>query len=171
MQLAHKTDAGAVRLDISDSDQLCEGYEGMLRSVRERSPQVQIDGVLVQPMVRDGIEVIVGVHHDAQFGPVLMLGLGGTLVEVLEAISHRLCPIGENQANAMISEVKGLSRLLAGYRGGPKADSQALVDTLVRVSLMAVWAKEEISSLDINPLAVLPAGCGVVALDALIIPQ
>jgi acyl-CoA synthetase (NDP forming) len=122
-------------------------------------------------MVSGGVETIAGISRDPQFGPVLMLGLGGVLVEALGAVAWRICPIGPAEARAMIHEVKGLARILGGYRGLPKADIEALVDTLVRLSRLAVWAKDEIASLDINPLAVLPEGQGVVALDALIVPR
>lgn len=170
-QIAHKTDAGGVRLDLAGPEALAAAYGGMLAQVKSRHPEAKIDGVLVQQMVRDGIEVIVGMSHDAQFGPVLMLGLGGILVEALGAASWRVCPIGPRDAREMIDEVKGLSKILAGYRGHPKADAEALADTLVKVSRLAVSAKDEVSSLDINPLAVLQEGRGVIALDALIFPK
>jgi len=169
-QITHKTEAGGVRLGIASPEALAASYEGMLAEVRSRHPEARIDGVLVQRMVRGGVEVIVGISRDPQFGPVLMLGLGGILVEALGAVSWRVCPIGLRDAREMIGEVKGLSKILAGYRGRPKADVGALEDTLVRISRLAVWAENEISSLDINPLAVLPEGQGVVALDALIVP-
>lgn len=169
-QIAHKTEAGAVRLGVVGPEELARGYEEMLATVRAQCPGAPIDGVLVQQMVSGGVEVIVGVSRDAQFGPVLMLGLGGVLVEALGAVSWRVCPIGPRDARAMIGEVKGLSRILAGYRGRPRADVGALVDALVDISRLAVWAREEILSLDVNPLAILPEGHGVVALDALVIP-
>lgn len=169
-QIAHKTEAGGVRLGIPDAAALARAIDGVLASVRSRQPEARLDGLLVQQMVSGGIEVILGVSRDVQFGPVLMLGLGGILVEALGAAAWRVCPIGRREAQEMIGEVKGLSRLLAGYRGRPKADAEALVEALVHVSRMALWAKDEIASLDINPLAVLPEGQGAVALDALIVP-
>ncbi len=169
-QIAHKTDAGGVRLGIAGPEALSAAYQGMLGQVKSGRPEAKIDGVLVQQMALDGVEVIIGVSQDAQFGPVLMLGLGGVLVEALGAASWRVCPIGPRDAREMIDEVKGLSQILAGYRGHPKADAEALADILVKVSRLAVWAKDDVSSLDINPLAVLPEGKGVMALDALIIP-
>jgi acetate---CoA ligase (ADP-forming) len=169
-QITHKTDAGGVRLGIAGPEALATAYEEMLAHVKSRNPEAKIDGVLVQQMVKGGIEVIVGVSRDAQFGPVLMLGLGGVLVEAMGAASWRVCPIGPRDAREMIGEVRGLSKILAGYRGSPKADLDSLADTLVKVSRLAIWAGDEISSLDINPLAVLPDGKGVLALDALILP-
>jgi acetate---CoA ligase (ADP-forming) len=170
-QIAHKTESGGVRLGLTGPDELAQAYGEMMKRVGAACPSAKIDGVLVQQMVHDGVEVIVGVSRDSQFGPVLMLGLGGVLVEALGAASWRVCPIGPRDAREMIGEVKGLSKILAGYRGHAKADAGALADALVKVSRLAVWAKEEISSLDINPLAVLPEGKGVLALDALIIPK
>lgn len=169
-QITHKTDVGGVRLGITDPEALTAAYGGMLDQVKSTCPEANIDGVLVQQMVDRGVEVIVGVSHDPQFGPVLMLGLGGVLVEALGAASWRVCPVGVRDAREMIGEVKGLSKILAGYRGHAKADTEALTDALVKISRLAAWAKDEITSLDINPLAVLPEGSGVRALDALIIP-
>jgi acetate---CoA ligase (ADP-forming) len=169
-QITHKTEAGGVRLGLAGPEALAAAYTEMLTQVKSKCPEAKIDGVLVQQMVHNGVEVILGVSRDPQFGPVLMLGLGGVLVEALEAVSWRVCPVGPRDAREMIGEVKGLSKILAGYRGHAKADSEALVDALVKVSRLAVWGNEEISSMDINPLAVLPEGEGVRALDALIFP-
>ena len=169
-QIAHKTEAGGVRLGITNAAELAAAREEMLATVSSRCPQADIDGVLVQQMVRGGVEVIVGVSRDRQFGPVLMVGMGGIMTEALGAAAWRVCPVTKRDALEMIEDVKGLAKILAGYRGLPKADVPALADTLVRISHLAFWAKEEISSLDVNPLAVLPDGQGVVALDALVVP-
>jgi acetyltransferase len=118
-------------------------------------------------MVRGGTEVIVGVNYDAQLGPVLLYGMGGVLVEVMRDIALRVCPVSRLDAEEMVAQVRG-SRLLHGFRGQPKADVDALVDTLVSVSDLAVNLEGVIEELDINPLAVLPEGKGVRALDALV---
>jgi acyl-CoA synthetase (NDP forming) len=141
-----------------------------MKSVAAYDPKAHIDGVLVQKMASGGIELIVGVSRDEQFGPVLMLGLGGVLAEALEAATWRVCPINRREAREMIGEVRGLAKLLAGFRGAPKADEDALVDALVAVSRLAVDAADDIASLDINPLSVLPEGQGAIALDALVVP-
>ncbi len=159
-----------MRLALADASALRNAYEEMIATVRTRQPEARVEGVLVQQMVSGGVEVILGVSRDDQFGPVLMMGLGGVLVEALGAASWRVCPVNPREAKEMIGEVKGLSRILAGYRGSPRADFEALLDALVSVSRLAVWASEEISSLEINPLAVLAEGKGAVALDALILP-
>jgi acetate---CoA ligase (ADP-forming) len=169
-QIPHKTEAGGVRLNIGDDKAMGEAYDAMMRSVSAFDPKAKIDGVLLQKMASGGIELIVGVSRDEQFGPVLMLGLGGVLAEALEAATWRVCPINRREAREMIGEVRGLSKLLAGFRGSPKADEDALVDALVAVSRLAVDAADEIASLDINPLSVLPEGQGAIALDALVVP-
>jgi acetate---CoA ligase (ADP-forming) len=132
------------------------------------SRQVRILGVSVQEMIRDGVEVIVGVSCDPQLGPVLLFGSGGVMVEVYNDVALRRCPITRGEAEAMIAEVKG-ARLLQGFRGRPVADLAALADTLVRVSHLAMHLDGHLAELDINPLMVLPAGQGVKAADALVV--
>jgi acetyltransferase len=117
-------------------------------------------------MVPGGVEVIVGVSYDDQLGPVLLFGSGGVLVEVYHDVALRHCPVTRSEALAMVSQVKG-ARLLQGFRGRPAADVEALVDTLVRVSHLAVNLEGTLAELDINPLLVLPAGQGAKAVDAL----
>ena len=118
-------------------------------------------------MVNDGIELIVGMHRDRQFGPVILVGLGGVLAELLNDVSLRLCPLDSADVEDMLSELKG-SRLLRGFRGGVARDLEALGDALVRLSELA-GDFPEIESIDINPLAVFAEGRGVKAVDALIV--
>jgi acetyltransferase len=132
------------------------------------APQARIIGVSVQEMVKDGVEVIVGVSCDPQLGPVLLFGSGGVMVEVYNDVALRRCPITRSEAQAMIAEVKG-ARLLRGFRGRPAADLEALADTLVRVSYLAMHIEGHLAELDINPLMVLPSGQGVKAVDALVV--
>jgi acyl-CoA synthetase (NDP forming) len=132
------------------------------------APQARITGVSVQEMVRDGVEVIVGVSRDPQLGPVLLFGSGGVMVEVYNDVALRRCPITRSEAQAMIAEVKG-ARLLHGFRGRPAADLEALADTLVRMSHLAMHLEGHLAELDINPLMVLPSGQGVKAVDALVV--
>ena len=139
----------------------------MVANAESYSPGARIEGVLVGEMVRDATEVIVGVTHDSQLGPVLLFGMGGVLVEVMRDVALRVCPISRLDAEEMVAQVRG-SRLLQGFRGQPKADVDALVETLVQVSNLAVHLDGAIEELDINPLAVLPEGSGVKALDALV---
>ena len=169
-EISHKTEAGGVRLGIGDDDALAAAHATMMASVRAAHPGAKLDGVLVQQMVGDGVELIVGVSRDLQFGPVLMLGMGGILVEALGAAAWRVCPVTRVDAQEMIGEVRGLATILAGVRGRPAADVDALLDVLVNISRLAVSAQADIASLDVNPLAVLPKGRGAIALDALVVP-
>ena len=165
--ILHKTEAGALRVGLTNQDALRAAYGEVLANAEAYAPGARIDGVLIGEMVRDGTEVIVGVSYDAQLGPVLLFGMGGILVEVMRDVALRVCPVSRLDAEEMVAQVQG-SRLLHGFRGRPKADVQALVDTLVRVSDLAVHLDGVIEELDINPLAVLPEGQGVRALDALV---
>jgi acetyltransferase len=132
------------------------------------APGAAVGGVVVQEMVTNGVEVIVGVAYDEQLGPILLFGSGGVLVEVYQDVALRRCPITSAEALEMISEVKG-ARLLRGFRGRPAADVDALAETLVNVSHLAVHLEGHVAELDINPLMVLPAGAGVKAVDALVV--
>ena len=129
---------------------------------------MSINGVSVQEMVLDAVEVIVGVSYDEQLGPVLLFGTGGLMVEVYDDVALRLCPIDGSDARAMIADVKG-SLLLKGIRGRPAADVAALTETLVRVSHLGAQLEGSLAELDINPLMVLPVGQGVKAADAMAI--
>jgi acetyltransferase len=132
------------------------------------APQARVTGVSVHEMVRDGVEIIIGVTCDPQLGPVLLFGSGGVMVEVYNDVALRRCPITRAEAQAMITQVKG-ARLLQGFRGRPPADLAALADTLVRVSHLAMHLEDHLAELDINPLIVLPSGQGVKTVDALVV--
>jgi acetyltransferase len=165
--ILHKTEAGVVRLGIDGSEQVGEAYQGVTNNARSYSPGASINGVLVQEMVSGGVETIVGVSYDDQLGPVMLFGTGGVMVEVYNDVALRICPVTRAEALEMIAEVKGAA-LLQGFRGSPKADIDALADTLVQVSHMAVNLDGTLAELDINPLMVLPQGQGVKAADALV---
>ena len=166
--ILHKTEAGAVRLNLADAAQVSAAFADITAAARRYDPDARIDGVTVQEMVAGGVETIVGVSYDAQLGPVLLFGAGGVTVEVYNDVTLRLCPITRADALEMIDEVKG-ARLLRGFRGAPPADIDALADALTLVSQMAVQLEGSLSELDINPLLALPAGRGVKAVDALAI--
>ena len=170
-EFPHKTEAGVMRLGLNDDGSVREAYDELM-SIANRSlgDSTAINGVLVQEMVSDAVEVIVGVSYDSQLGPVLMFGLGGVMVEVYQDTAFRLCPISRSEAVEMIQEVKG-SKLLQGFRGRPPADVGALAETLVQVSHLAVQLEGELAELDVNPLMVLPSGQGVKAADALAVFQ
>jgi acyl-CoA synthetase (NDP forming) len=166
--ILHKTEAGVVRLNLGNAAEVQAAYAEIFANAKAYAPQARIIGVSVQEMVGDGVEVIVGVSCDPQLGPVLLFGSGGVMVEIYNDVALRRCPITRSEAQAMIAEVKG-ARLLQGFRGGPAADIEALADTLLRVSYLAIHLEEHLAELDINPLMVLPSGQGVKAVDALVV--
>jgi acyl-CoA synthetase (NDP forming) len=152
--LLHKTERRAVALDIRDEAALDAVHADF--SARFAS---EMTAVLVQQMVPDGVEMIVGALHDATFGPLIACGSGGVLVDLLADSAFRLHPLSASDATAMIDELRG-ARLLRGYRGKPPADAAALHDVLLRVSAL-VSVAPEIVELDLNPVIVLTAGARV----------
>ncbi|WP_329464622.1 acetate--CoA ligase family protein [Streptomyces sp. NBC_01431] len=164
--LAHKTELGLVKVQLTSASQVRDAYRELTDIARYEG--VDLDGILVCQMVERGVEMVVGVTHDALFGPTVTVGLGGVLVEVLGDSAVRVPPFGEEQARDMLGELRGRA-LLEGVRGGPPVDVDALVEVVLRVQRMALELGEELSELDINPLMVLPRGQGAVALDALAI--
>jgi len=168
--ILHKTEAGVVRLGLRNPDEVRSAYAGIMTNAARHAPNATISGALVQEMVNGGVEVIVGISYDAQLGPMLLFGSGGVMVEVYNDVAQRHCPITRSEALDMVAEVKG-AKLLRGFRGQPPADINALADTLVRVSHLAVHLEGQLAELDINPLMVLPAGQGVKAVDALVVLQ
>ena len=169
--LLHKTEAGAIRLGLTDPAQVQAAYADIMSNAVSAAPAgAAINGVLVQEMVSGGVEVIIGVSYDPQLGPTLLFGIGGVMVEIYNDIALRLCPITHPEALEMINQVQG-SRLLHGFRGAPPADLDALANALVSISYLAVHLEGTLSELDINPLMVLPAGQGIRAADALAVFQ
>lgn len=163
--VTHKSDSGGVRLGLSNMAQVGKAYGEIRKAVKQHYPKAKIAGISVQKMVRPGVEVIIGMTKDAQFGPVLMFGLGGILVEVLKDVSFRIVPLTKRDAREMIKEIKGYP-LLEGYRGQEPADITFLEDVLVKVSDF-VDKNPEIKELDLNPLFAYKDGA--VAVDARVI--
>ncbi len=161
----HKTDAGGVKVGLSDDEAVREGYREIMNAINENHPDAKIHGVLVQEMVEGGIETILGVADRPPFGPVMAFGLGGVFVELMKDITLRLAPIDENGAADMVNEIRG-SKLLDGYRGQPGTDREQLAKTIARLSELAVKFHADIEELDINPLVF--NGDRILALDALI---
>jgi acyl-CoA synthetase (NDP forming) len=164
-QITHKSDVGGVKLDLKSPEEVAAAFDEIMAAARRAAPDAAIDGVSVQQMARPGIEVIVGVSTDPQFGPVIMFGLGGILVEVLKDVSFRIIPIASRDARQMIHEIKGFP-LLEGYRGQDPADLAALESLLLRVSAF-VEQQPEVSELDLNP--VFAYKDGALAVDARIV--
>ncbi|MEU6366292.1 acetate--CoA ligase family protein [Streptomyces sp. NPDC046931] len=163
-RIAHKTELGLVKIGLTSASQVRDAYRELTDIARYEG--IALDGVLVCQMVERGVEMVVGIGHDRLFGPTVTVGLGGVLVEVLRDAAVRVPPFGEEQARAMLLELRGRP-LLDGVRGRPPADVDALVEVVLRVQRMALELGDEIAELDINPLMVLPRGQGAVALDAL----
>ncbi len=133
-----------------DADEVAAAYKHVTESVALKAPGAKINGILLQEMVNDGIELIVGMHRDRQFGPVILVGLGGVLAEILNDVALRLCPLDVLDVEDMLSELKG-ARLLRDFRGGVARDVKAVGDALVRLSELAGDFPDEIESIDINP--------------------
>jgi acyl-CoA synthetase (NDP forming) len=163
-QLAHKSELGLVKVGLTSASQVRDAYRELTDIARYEG--IELDGVLVCQMVERGVEMVVGVTHDELFGPTVTVGLGGVLVEVLQDTAVRVPPFGEDQARALLGELRGKA-LLDGVRGAPPADVDALVEVILRVQRMALELHDDLAELDINPLMVLPRGQGAVALDAL----
>jgi acyl-CoA synthetase (NDP forming) len=166
--IPHKTEAGGVVLGVSGAAAVREAFERLMENAARHAPGARIEGVLVSPMVQDGIECILGAKTDPVFGPIVLFGLGGIYTEVLNDVSLRRAPFGEETARAMIGEVKGKS-LLEGERGRPPADLHALALAISQLSLFAAANADAVESVEMNPLLALPNGC--LALDALIVTR
>jgi len=164
-QITHKSDIGGVRVGLATKGAVSKGFSEIMAAAAAKAPGAVVTGVSVQKMAPSGLELVIGMNKDAQFGPVLMFGLGGTLVEVLRDVTFRIVPLTAQDAKAMIREIRGY-RLLEGYRGQPAVDIQHIEELLLRVSAM-IEANPEIKEMDINPLIAYEKGA--VAVDARII--
>ena len=163
--VAHKSDVGGVVLGLESHEEVAEAYDEIIRSVQAAQPSATIEGISVQEMASPGVEVIVGVTTDPQFGPVMMFGLGGIMVEVLGDVAFRLAPRGEGDARDMIDEIQG-RQVLDGVRGQPPVDIGAIESMLDRVSVFAA-EHPEVAELDLNPVIASPEGA--IAVDARIV--
>lgn len=164
-QITHKTDVGGVKLDLGTAKEVRAAFDEIIRAARRAEPRATIDGVSVQRMAEPGIEVIVGMTTDAQFGPVLMFGLGGVLVEVLKDVAFRVVPITARDARQMLREIQAFP-LLQGYRGQEPADLRALEGLLLKLSKF-IERQPDIAELDLNPVFAYPKGA--VAVDARVV--
>jgi acetyltransferase len=162
--VVHKFDAGGVILNVCGEEAARETYQQIYVNVEKAVPGAKIDGILMEEMAQKGVEVILGVNRDAKFGPLMMFGLGGTMVEVLKDVSFRLAPMWRISAEKMVRSIRSF-QVLDGFRGSPKADIDAIIDTLLRLSAM-VCNHPEITECDINPLIVHAAGKGCSVADS-----
>ena len=166
----HKTELGAVVLNVATEDGVRAAYETVTSLARAADRAAPIEGVLIAPMVSGGIETILGVRNDPTFGPVVMFGLGGTLVEVIDDVSFRVAPFDEAEARRMIGETRA-GKVLHGVRGRGPYDVAALSAALAHLSAFAAAHGDRIDSAEVNPFVVLPEGHGAVALDAVILTR
>lgn len=161
--LLHKSDWDGVRLDLTSEADVRDAYEAITNNLKEAGRLDELDGIVVQPHVEEGLEVMVGMTDDEVFGPLVTFGLGGVLIEILEDISVRITPLTNYDANGMLDEIKG-ARLLDGYRGSPPADRESLKELLLRISIL-VEDVPEIKEMDLNPVKAFTPGNGYTALD------
>lgn len=166
--ILHKSDVGGVILNVPDVEAAENAYLQIMENVKKNCPQAQINGILMTSMMKPGVEMILGVNNDPQFGPMLMIGMGGVFVEVFKDVAVRPAPVNREEAMKMLKSLKAY-RLLNGYRGNKKCDLEALCETIVRVSEFAAAKKDILKELDINPLFVYPKGEGVGVADSLIV--
>ncbi len=162
--VVHKFDAGGVLLNVRGADEARAAYAKIYANVEKAVPGAKIEGILIEEMAKKGVEVILGANRDARFGPLMMFGLGGTMVEVLKDVSFRLAPMWRISAERMVQQIRSF-KVLDGFRGAPPADVDAIVDTLLRLSAM-VCNHPEIAECDINPLIVHAKGQGCSVADS-----
>jgi len=165
--IPHKTEAGGVVLNVSGADARA-AYERVVAAARRHAPKARIDGVLVAPMARPGREVILGIHRDPRWGPLLMVGLGGVLVEAMDDTALAPVPLDHDTALALIGRLKG-ARLFGAFRGAPASDVDALAAAMVKLSQLAADHADAIAGIDLNPVIVHAKGDGVTVVDALIL--
>lgn len=166
--ILHKSDVGGVRLNVQGAEEAKTAYQEIMKQVTAKRPDARINGILMAPMLKSGVEMIIGVNHDPQFGPMVMVGMGGVFVEVFKDVALYPAPLGEAEALEMLKSLKAF-RLLNGYRGSARCDIKALCETIVAVGRYASEKKDTLKELDINPLFVYPEGEGVGVADALIV--
>jgi acetyltransferase len=166
--IAHKTEVGGVRLNLTSAAATSMAAAEILTSVRNLKPRATIEGVSIQQMVPQGIELVLGMRVDPQFGPLIVAGFGGILVELLGDVATRLAPIGRGEAQEMLRTLRGY-RVLAGFRGQPPGAIDAAVDAICRLSELAADLGDTISEIDVNPLIVTRDAA--IAADALVVPQ
>ncbi|MGQ4875112.1 MAG: acetate--CoA ligase family protein [Promethearchaeia archaeon] len=159
--IVHKSDTGAVKLKLQNKDDVEKAYDELMKIETKSEKKISVQKMAEEPIT----ELIIGMTTDPQFGPAIMFGIGGILVELMEDVSFRICPITEYDAKEMITEIKGFP-LLDGYRGKPKADLDAIVEALMKISDLVV-KYDQIYEMDLNPVFIYENG--LICVDARII--
>jgi len=152
-QILHKTDIGGVELGLDSEQAVSDAFDRIMARAREKAPEAHLEGVSIEEMVTEGVEVIVGLIRDPQFGPALMFGLGGVFTEVLNDVSFRVLPITAADARSMIDEIQG-KPLLRGYRGQPPVSDDLLVDLLLKANHLGLDLGDRLDAVDLNPIVV-----------------
>jgi acetate---CoA ligase (ADP-forming) len=168
--IPHKSEVGGVRVNISTKGEVFLTFEALLENARRHRPEAEIQGVLIGPMAKKGVEIIIGTMQDKTFGPMIMVGLGGITTELFRDVIYRPAPVSATEASAMLAELKA-APLLNGFRGAAKADTPALSRLISQISLLAAQYSREIAEIEINPVLVHPEGQGVTIVDALVVPK
>lgn len=166
--IPHKSEVGGVRVNIASKGEVFLAYEALLDNARRHRPDAVIQGVLLGPMAKKGVEIIIGTLLDATFGAMVMVGLGGITTELFRDVIYRPAPVSAGEAAAMLAELKA-APLLNGFRGAAKADVAALAQLIAQVSVLAAQYASEISEIEINPVLVHAQGQGVTIVDALVV--
>jgi acetate---CoA ligase (ADP-forming) len=166
--LPHKTEAGVVRLNLRAADEVRAAWQAIMANANAISPPPRINGVLVQKMIAQGVELVVGARIDPLFGPLVVVGLGGILVELLQDTALAPAPVTHDEALALLAQLKG-ARLLDGFRGMPAVDRPRLAEVICHVAAFAADHREAVAELDVNPL--ICTGDRITAVDALIVPK
>ena len=166
--IAHKTDIGGVMLNLQGDEAVAAGFHQITKAVAQAVPTARVDGILVSPMRKAGVELLVGISRDPQWGLVLALGLGGIWVEILQDTCLRILPIDHTDVITALKSLRA-AKLLNGYRGSPPADFETLADVIVKIGTAAQALGPDLAALEINPLLV-NGGC-IEALDALAVWQ
>jgi acetyltransferase len=166
--IAHKSEVGGVRVNITTKGEMFLAFEALLDNARKHRPEAAIQGVLVGPMARRGVEIIVGTMTDKTFGPMVMVGLGGITTELFRDVVYRPAPVSAAEAGAMLAGLKA-APLLNGFRGAAKTDVAALAQLIADISVLAARHAGEIAEIELNPVLVHPEGQGVTVVDALVV--
>jgi acyl-CoA synthetase (NDP forming) len=169
-EIPHKSEVGGVRVGIASRDDALAAYDALLASARTHRPEASIQGVLVAPMAKAGVEIIIGTLRDPTFGAMVMVGLGGVATELYRDVVYRPAPVAPEEAAAMVAELRAAA-LLDGFRGAPKADVAALSEMVAQISRLAAQHADRIAEIELNPVRVHPRGEGVTIVDALVVPR
>ncbi|WP_456620088.1 acetate--CoA ligase family protein [Bradyrhizobium sp. P5_C12] len=166
--IAHKSEVGGVRVNITTKGEVFLAFEALLNNARKHRPEATIQGVLVGPMAKKGVEIIVGTMTDRTFGPMVMVGLGGITTELFRDVVYRPAPVSAEEAGAMLASLKA-APLLNGFRGAAKADVAAVAQLIADISVLAARHAAEIAEIELNPVLVHAEGQGVTIVDALVV--